>query len=485
MTRTALMVAGLTVLALALRLVLLRDSLLGDELILFRAVHDRPLGDTLHVIRETEKTPPLHFLLAWAAARVGDPTLTIRLPSLLAGVALVPGVFLLGRETVSRRAGLIAAAIAALQPFAIFYATEARAYALIALLALASTLCLLRALDTGRVLWWIAYAAAVLAAAYTHYIAAFVLVAQAGWALWVHRDRLRELLVVHGAILLGYLPWLPSFLVQRSHAGDEASRIAQLAPPSPGYFLRANAQVLFGEPFVSLRAVPGRVALVALLAICAAGLVTVLARVARGARPAPRTVLVVLLALATPAGIAVLSLPPDQSFLLPRNMSASAPALAVCLGALIAALGRRAAPIAAAVALAALAVGVVGAFQPEHRRSDYRAAARWVQARAQPADPVIQHLFVAEGDPLADVLRINFSRPQPVLPAGGAEEDAAWARARETGRAFVVYSLPGAFKRARHLERFDGPGDAFELRAEQRYAGLEDLLVGEYRLRDR
>ena len=180
MSRTTLIVAGLTLLALALRLVLVRDSLLGDELIMFGIVHDRPLGDTLHVIRETEKTPPLHFLLAWAAARLGDPTLTIRLPSLLAGVALVPAVFLLGRETVSRRAGLIAAAIAALQPFAIFYATEARAYALIAFFVVASTLCLLRALDTGRVSWWAAYAVAVLAAAYTHYIAAFALAAQGG-----------------------------------------------------------------------------------------------------------------------------------------------------------------------------------------------------------------------------------------------------------------------------------------------------------------
>jgi len=218
MSRTTLIVAGLTLLALALRLVLVRDSLLGDELIMFGIVHDRPLGDTLHVIRETEKTPPLHFLLAWAAARLGDPTLTIRLPSLLAGVALVPAVFLLGRETVSRRAGLIAAAIAALQPFAIFYATEARAYALIAFFVVASTLCLLRALDTGRVSWWAAYAVAVIAAAYTHYIAAFALAAQAGWAFWVHRERIRTLLIVHGAILLGYLAWLPSFLVQRSHA---------------------------------------------------------------------------------------------------------------------------------------------------------------------------------------------------------------------------------------------------------------------------
>ena len=35
------------------------------------------------------------------------------------------------------------------------------------------------------------------------------------------------------------------------------------------------------------------------------------------------------------------------------------------------------------------------------------------------------------------------------------------------------------------MNRRSGPGERFELRDEQRFAGLEDILVGEYRLRDR
>jgi uncharacterized membrane protein len=189
----ALVVGALTLVALALRLPLLRDSLLGDELIMFGIVHDRPLGDVLHIVRETEKTPPLHFVFAWASARLGDPTLWVRLPSLLAGVGLVPVGYLLGRETVGRRAGLVAAALLAVQPFAIFYATEARAYALVAFLTGLSTLCLLRALETDRGRWWAAYAVAVLAVAFTHYIGAFVLLAQVAWAFWTRRDRVRPL----------------------------------------------------------------------------------------------------------------------------------------------------------------------------------------------------------------------------------------------------------------------------------------------------
>jgi uncharacterized membrane protein len=241
--RAPLVVGGLTAIAFVLRLLLVRDSLLGDELIMFDIVHDRGLGTVLQIVHDTEKTPPLGFVLAWASAQIGDPTLWIRLPSLLAGTALVPLTYLLGRETVGRTAGIVAAAIVAVQPYGMFYGTEARAYALVALLACLSTFSLLRALATNRRGWWLAYGLAVVATAYTHYIAIFVLAAQTVWAFWVHRERLRELLIVHGLILLAYLPWLPSYLVQQRHSADEAHRIADLAPPSLEYFARVNAQM--------------------------------------------------------------------------------------------------------------------------------------------------------------------------------------------------------------------------------------------------
>ena len=51
-----------------------------------------------------------------------------RLPSLLAGTATIPLVFLVGDRTVGRRAGLVAAALVALSPFMIYYSAEARGY---------------------------------------------------------------------------------------------------------------------------------------------------------------------------------------------------------------------------------------------------------------------------------------------------------------------------------------------------------------------
>src|SRR6478736_6141016 len=100
---------------------------MGDELFIFTIVHHLSLGSSISLIRNTEKTPPLFFLLVWASAKIGDPTLWVRLPSVLAATAMVPVGYLLGSRTAGRNAGLMAAAVLALDPFAIFYGTEARA----------------------------------------------------------------------------------------------------------------------------------------------------------------------------------------------------------------------------------------------------------------------------------------------------------------------------------------------------------------------
>ena len=120
-------------------------------------------------------------------------------PITLGATTTVPLVYVLGTRTVGRRAGVVGAGLFALSPMATFYATEARAYALMMLLVVLSTLALLRALDTNEARWWAAFAVAVIAAMYTHYTCIFVLATQAGWALFTRRDRLRPLLIAYSA----------------------------------------------------------------------------------------------------------------------------------------------------------------------------------------------------------------------------------------------------------------------------------------------
>jgi hypothetical protein len=486
LSRAALVVGGLTVVALALRLPPMRDTLVGDELFMFRIVHDRSLGDAWHVIRETEKTPPLFFLFAWGAAKLGDPTLWIRLPSLVFGTALVPLAYLLGLRTVGRAAGVVAAAFIALGPFSIFYATEGRAYSAIAFLAALSTLCLLHALDTNRRRWWVAYGLAVLAVVYTHYIGIFVLLAQAAWAFWVHRERLRELIVVHGLALLAFVPWIPSYLLQQSHSSDEARRIAAFAPPSLEYLAEIDVRALLGHPFIALDDVPGRaaatlgVAVIVLASIAAA--VRLWQRRGAGLRLSSPVVLTALVAVATPIGLGLVSLRPGMSFMLPRNLSPSLVPIARLTAWLLVSLGRRAAVPAVAVMLAVLTIGAVQTLDRDNRRTAYREVAGFIDSRARPGDPVIQHFFLPPRGALGDILAVNFEQPHPLYRTG-VSEGPAWKRGRRGAHVFVVLPLPGFFKEGRHLPRLAGPGNSFIRIAERRYRGIEAILVGEYGLR--
>ncbi len=78
------------------------------------------------------------------------PRRLTRLPSLLAGTATIPVVYLLGLRTVAAPAALIGAAVVTLSPFTIYYSAEARGYALMILLVALSTLAMLLAVDTRR-----------------------------------------------------------------------------------------------------------------------------------------------------------------------------------------------------------------------------------------------------------------------------------------------------------------------------------------------
>ena len=135
-------------LAFGLRLHGIHQSLFGDDVLFLRIVDDHSLGEVLSLVRSGEETPPLSFLVGWALASGNPATVLVRLPSLVASVATIPLVYLVGRRTVGGAAGVVAAAWLALSPFAIFFGTQARPYAQVEALVLASTLALLAALES-------------------------------------------------------------------------------------------------------------------------------------------------------------------------------------------------------------------------------------------------------------------------------------------------------------------------------------------------
>jgi len=142
------------------------------------------LRDMLSTIPDTEATPPLYYVIAWAWSQLfGSGEIGLRVLSALLGTALVPLAYRAAGELVTRQVGLAVAALLAVNPYMIWMAQEARSYALLLVLSTASLLFFVRVLDdrgSRPLLWWTVVSALALA---THYFAVFMIATQGAWLL--------------------------------------------------------------------------------------------------------------------------------------------------------------------------------------------------------------------------------------------------------------------------------------------------------------
>jgi hypothetical protein len=423
----------------------MRQSLFGDELFTYADLAGRGVGEVVHHVAagDVEDNPPLFYVLAEWSSRLGDPAVWLRLPSIVLGTLTVPLLYAAGRLVAGPRAGACAAALWVLSPFVAFYGTEGRAYATLAFFVLLSTVALLCALRSARPAWWALYAVATCAAVYSHYTAVFALAAQAAWVLAAHRKALRPLLIATAVAAVAYVPWIPSLIEQ----GEDASAtvIGAFYPLSLRSVGEALARPFCCHPYVPAADLPGPVGLALLVA---GGLVLVVATVrARGGRPSAEHWLLVVLALATPAGLLAYSAVGTGIFA-PRNLTASIPAGCLLVGWLLARLPAKAALAAGALAGGGLLIGLVMSLAPSGQRPDLKGAAAFIDARADARDPYAEtQLFFSDAPELRQGLRLHFDRPHPEArvtfrrTAGGVRpvaERRAWLAAAEGRRLFVV-----------------------------------------------
>ena len=181
--------------------------------------------------------PPLYYIvLHYWRALFGETEFALRMLSVLCGVGLVIFTYLLARRFFNPRVGLIAAALVACSPFAVYYSQEARMYVMLAFEAVVSTWALTGILDsrfqisdspatdahTGKskignpkskiVLYVLATAAGL----YTQYAYPFVMIGQGVavlvWLAGAKGKWLRMLAIyaaVNVAAIVLFAPWLP------------------------------------------------------------------------------------------------------------------------------------------------------------------------------------------------------------------------------------------------------------------------------------
>jgi uncharacterized membrane protein len=244
----AWILGGITVVALCLRVYgLSKESLWLDEVhaLKFAAAS---LGKAL----TAEKTnPPLYYVLLhfWIKG-FGTSEAGLRSLSILPGLAAVPLTYMLGARLYCERVGLVAALYTAVATFHIYYAQEARAFALLAALLLGSMLTMHVALHgSGKGPWpWLLYCLTTIGALYTHFYAVFFVAAEnLLFLLWWRRSRpkLRAWVMTQTVALVAFFPWLLTML-QAAGEGGQVRRHLLLKLP------QAMFSFLAGDTFIPL-----------------------------------------------------------------------------------------------------------------------------------------------------------------------------------------------------------------------------------------
>ncbi len=386
---------GLCVAAgLFMRLSVYGQSIVGDELSTLWIVDNHGLGGVISFVSgDGEISPPFYFVLAWFASKLGGAPELVRLPSLLAGLASLPLYFLIGKRLFSQNAGIVAASVAALSPFLVYFSANGRSYSVMIFLLLVSLLTMLIAAEDGRKRWWAGYALASCLAMYTHYTAAFVLIAQLGWLLLAMPQARRAALISNAAAAAFFLPWLPSYF-----ADSDSPTIPLLeALQGSGFEAKQTAveQLLFWKIGSGVWTMGDRWDAVLIVAAVFAATVVVVVRLARGRELTrrlreidPAVVLVALIILSTPIGALILGLFSTDVFG-GRNLAGSWVALPLAAGALMAAAGAAWGLVCTVALLIGVGYASVELTDSSKTEIPFSATADYIESEAEPGDAVV------------------------------------------------------------------------------------------------
>jgi uncharacterized membrane protein len=313
-SRAFWILAGLTALAALLRFITLGvQSYHHDEVVTAVRIIPGSFGHVFDTVGSSESTPPLYYALAWLWTQLaGNTEYGLRSLSALAGALTVPVVYLIAAELRGRRAGLMAAALAAFNPMLLWYSQEARAYSLLVLLCAISMLYCFRAARHGRrrdfLLWGLASGLAFA----THYFAIFPILAEAALLL---RRRGRASAGGIAIVALSALALAPLAVHQMSigHAEWISSlSLGRRVWETAATFLSGETGDIIGQPErPELAFVP--------LALCLAALALLALRADRAERrAAARPLGIGLAAIGIPIALALLS--PGKDFVIARNL---------------------------------------------------------------------------------------------------------------------------------------------------------------------
>jgi 4-amino-4-deoxy-L-arabinose transferase-like glycosyltransferase len=195
-----------------------------------------PLHELPNALKHDGAPPLYYYLLHFWMDAFGQSNDAVRSFSGVIAVLTLPVGWLCGKRFGGRAVAWTMLVLLASAPFAVYYATESRMYALVIFLTGCGFLALQRAITTPRPANLVAVAIVTAALLYTQYWSVYLVGMVAIWlVVSIVRSRRRghpeaapwpALIAVAIGCLL-FLPWFPTFLYQSEHTGTPWS-----APPN-------------------------------------------------------------------------------------------------------------------------------------------------------------------------------------------------------------------------------------------------------------
>jgi 4-amino-4-deoxy-L-arabinose transferase-like glycosyltransferase/O-antigen/teichoic acid export membrane protein len=395
-------VTALTGAGVGLRLYITRGLWLDEATSVMQA--RMPFGQMLHALETTDVHPPGYFAILWGWVRLfGTGPLSVRMPSIIIGAALVPVLYAMGRDLYDRRTGIVAALFGVVAPQLVWYSQEARMYGLFILLTTLSVWAQSRALRSNSTKTWLAHGALSAALIWTQYFTLFVIAVQqlATLAVFVARRRRHEAvrpallkwLAAMALFVVLVAPLVPFALHQYDvnqaagrGFGSGANKARQVTQPGSGL----SAYVVLANLLWAIWGYHSKATMTALGALWPAGMLLALALLGRGR--SRQTQLVLAVAILPIA--AMFALGEQKRFLFDLRYFIGCVPLLILAAARAVTSWPRSRVGAGLLATAATATLVVGLTDQQlngdnPRRYDFEPALSRISAAAGPNDKVV------------------------------------------------------------------------------------------------
>lgn len=213
------MIIATLLIALMIRLISLNQSLWLDEAINVLASREHSFLAIITQFAPGDFHPPLYylFLKAWISL-FGASEISVRIPSVLFGVATIYLTYLIGKKLFSKKTAIIASILMATAPLHIYYSQEARMYSMAAFLTSLSVYFFIKLIKENKNRFW--FIALSILMLYTDYLPWLMFLVFNCYVIWKRKQlskKWKKSWSFSQLIIFAFLlPWLLIFVKQLS-----------------------------------------------------------------------------------------------------------------------------------------------------------------------------------------------------------------------------------------------------------------------------